>query len=133
MREAKSTKKRTRWLAIIAGVAVVALVITYARVQRVKVPDELVGTWRTDELKHADHPFEISYATVNFGTDAESVSTGFIKDIRALEQDGRTLYTIFYTADGSEAQISFYYEAAGTRTIRFKGQEQMVWKKDAGS
>jgi hypothetical protein len=131
MNEEKKAKNRTRWLGIIAVVAVVALVVTYAKVRKVNVPGELVGTWRADEKEHAEHPFEISYSTVNFGTAAGAVSTGFIKDVRSEEQDGKTLYTIFYSVDGTDEQVSFYY--AGDHTIRFKGQEKVVWKKDEGS
>jgi len=133
MDEEKKQSKRTRILVGVAVAALLALGVFYARVRKVTLPDQLVGTYHTDEAKHAAHPFEISYSTVNFATDEGSVSTGFIKDVRTSVEEGKTLYTIFYTADGVDQQISFYYEATGNGAIRFKGQDQIVWKKDASS
>ena len=118
---------------IIALVTSLAFVVTHVKLRRVSVPRELVGTWRADDVTYADHVFEIGLVTVTYGTGPGSVSVGFVQDIRAEAQDGKTLYTISYSVDDTEQQVSFYYDAGGDHTIRFKNQQQIAWKKDDGS
>ncbi|HXQ26262.1 MAG TPA: hypothetical protein VN822_07635 [Candidatus Acidoferrales bacterium] len=126
---------RTRRLAIIALVSLLALLFTYLKFRHVTVPHELVGTWRTTNAAYAEHPFEIGLVSINFGTGTGTVSTGFIDDIKSTVDDGKTLYTIFYSVDGTQNQTSFYfgYDVKGEQTIQFRNQAQIVWKKDDGS
>jgi hypothetical protein len=133
MNTEKKMDRRTRLLAIVALATSLALLFTYVKLRRVTVPPELVGTWRTADLKYANHPFEIGLVSINFGTGLGSVSTGFIEDIQSTIEDGRTLYTISYSVDGAQEQVSLYYVGGDDQTIRFKNQEQIVWKKDDGS
>lgn len=129
----KKMERRTRWLAIVALATLLILVFTYVKFRRVTVPPELVGTWRTTSSAYAEHPFEIGLASINFGTGVGTVSTGFIDDIQSTADNGRTLYTIFFSVDGTHDQVSFYYDGSDGQTIRFKNQGGIVWKKDNGS
>ena len=128
----KKMDRRTRRLAIVAVVSVLALLFTYLKFRHVTVPHELVGIWRTTDVRYAEHPFEIGLVSINFGTGAGTVSTGFIDDIKSTVDSGTTLYTIFYTVDGTQDQVSFYYDGSGGQTIRFKNQGGIVWKKENG-
>ena len=128
----KKMERRTRWLGLVALATLLILVFTYVRFRRVTVPPELVGTWRTTSSAYAEHPLEIGLASINFGTGVGTVSTGFIDDIKSTADDGRTLYTIFFSVDGTHDQVSFYYDGSDSQTIRFKNQGGIVWKKDNG-
>lgn len=129
----KKMERRTRWLALVALATLLILVLTYVKFRRVAVPSELVGTWRTTSSAYAEHPFEIGLASINFGTGVGTVSTGFIDDIKSTADNGKTLYTIFYSVDGTHDQVSFYYDGSDGQTIQFKNQGGVVWKKDKGS
>jgi hypothetical protein len=114
-----------------AGIATfVALILVYVKVRHVMVPQELVGTWHTADARYAGRSFEIGYATVNFGTGEEGVSTGFVEDIQSTPGEHGTLYTISYSQDDTKSQVSFYYDGNGDKTIRFKNQDETTWVKD---
>ena len=99
--------------------------------QRVVVPDELVGKWRTTDPNYADRAFEIDGSCVNFVTGEGTVSVGFIKKVRAVSEGNRTLYTISYSLDGTPAEVSFFYEIIRNgEQIHFKNQENVAWTKD---
>ena len=59
---------KTRRLIFVAVVAVVALLAMHWRLQRLNVPAELVGTWRTGNAQYADRSLEISRHSITFAT-----------------------------------------------------------------
>ena len=95
-----------------------------------EVPVELIGEWHTSDPNYADRSFEIDSVTVNFGTGGGTNTTGFIKKVSTTPLGARTLYTIAYAADDSVNEVSFYYETAKSKVIRFRNQENIVWTKD---
>ena len=119
------------WLIIVAVIAVVALLATHWRLERLNVPAELIGTWKTATPQYADRSLEISHHSITFATGPGTESTGFIDDIESVQDQDGDLYTISYSADGEQQQISFYYsDANGKKTIRFKNQEGIKWLKE---
>jgi hypothetical protein len=127
--EKPSGSRRTRWLAFTALVVFGIFVATWIRPRHIKVPRELVGTWTTDAPQYSDRSMEIDLACISFLTGGGTQSTGFIDDIRSVAGNGKTFYTISYDQDGSENQISFYYEDGPKETLRFKNQDDVVWSK----
>jgi len=98
---------------------------------KAQVPEDLIGQWHTPDANYADRFFEINPVSISFGTGEGTVTTGFIKKVRAVQQGARTLYTISYTTDGTVYQLAFYYEIAKKdRVIRFRNQEDIAWTKD---
>jgi hypothetical protein len=93
------------------------------------VPDELVGTWITDDPNYSDRWFDIDPAAIDFGTGGATVSTGFIKEIKAAPEGNRTLYTITYSDGGTPRDVYFYYEGTGSGVIHFQHQEKTAWTK----
>jgi hypothetical protein len=114
--------------------AAVLFLIAFAswiwRPSNARVPDELIGEWHTSDPNYSDRSFEIDSVSVNFGTGGGTNTTGFIKKISAVPQGARTFYTISYAADDSVNEMSFYYETAKGKVIRFRNQEGIAWTKD---
>jgi hypothetical protein len=97
-----------------------------------RMPDELLGEWRTTDPEYAGRELDIDQGSINFVTGNGQVSVGFIKEIKVDYQGDRKLYTISYATDGTPNQVSFYYETKNGSCIRFKNQEKTAWQKVSG-
>lgn len=119
---------------MILASATVLLVIGLAswiwRPANAEVPTELIGEWHTSDPNYADRSFAVDPVSVNFGTGSGTNTTGFIRKVNAIPLGNRTLYTIGYATDDSINEVSFYYETAKGKMIRFRNQENIVWTKD---
>jgi hypothetical protein len=111
-------------------VSLIVLAFWIWRPSNTQVPDELIGEWHSSNPNYSDRSFEIDSVSVNFGTGGGTNTTGFIKKISAVPQGARTFYTISYAADDSVNEVSFYYETAKGKVIRFRNQEGIAWTKD---
>ena len=121
------------WTTIKLGViSVSALVVAFWiwNPVRERTPRQLIGEWHTTDPKYSDRALTIDESTINFGGGNGIVSVGFIDRVKAEPAGSRTLFTVAYTLDGAHNQVSFYYEDAHDKTIRFKSQEQIIWTKD---
>jgi hypothetical protein len=126
--------KTQRWLIFVAVIALVALLATHWQLQRLNVPAELIGTWKTATPQYADRSLEISHHSITFATGPGTESTGFIDDIEATANRDGALYTISYSANGEHQHVSFYYsDVDGKKSIHFKNQQGIVWLKDKSS
>jgi hypothetical protein len=114
---------------VLAGLAALGLLGSSIRPKPNDVPEELRGVWKTNEPAHADRFMELSVVSVSFGTGNATVSTGFIQKIETSPQGPRTLYTITYTDEGEERNLSFFYEPA-SRTLRLKNQDRVAWIRE---
>jgi hypothetical protein len=103
------------------------------RAPNTRVPDELIGEWHTTDPNYADRSFEIDTVSVSFRTGGAGVTTGFIKNIRAVPAGSRTLYTITYSDDETTNEVSFFCDTAKGIVIRFKNQENIAWTKVSNS
>jgi hypothetical protein len=73
---------------------------------------------------------EIDPVSINFGTGNGTVSTGFIKNVKASRDGDKKLYTIIYSTDEVDDSVSFFYESGKPDRIRFKNQQKVIWTKD---
>jgi len=133
MKEQTKSSTRTIWVAATVAIFLIVLTSWIWRARHRQIPDELVGEWHTTDPNYSDRWFEIDSVCINFGTGRGSVSTGFIKEVKAVPEAGKTLYTISYSVDGTANEVSFYYEPGRDKVIRFKHQENTIWIKDKGS
>ena len=128
-KEKKDTKKK--WLLITAIAALLALALFYVKLRHVKVPDELVGTWKTTTALYADRSLDIGRVSISFVTGGGTEYTGFIDDIESSIEGGKTLYTFSYSVDKVPNQVSFYYDSNNGGVIQFKNQQTVIWKKES--
>jgi len=124
--------KRAKW-----GAAAVTLLIFLAswigRLPNRQVPKELVGEWHTTDANYADRTFELDPVCITFTTGDDTVSVGFIKEVKEVPEAGYILYTISYTVDDATNEVSFYYDMSKGNVIWFRNQERVVWRKDKDS
>jgi hypothetical protein len=118
-----------RWLKWGIAIALALLVYVHFKPRHVRMPAELVGTWKSTNSLYADRSLDIGQESITFGTGLGTETTGFVDDIETLPEDGKTLYTISYSSDGMPGKISVYYAPAEGETLRLLNQEQVVWKK----
>jgi hypothetical protein len=127
MKNADSSRKHSL-LVWVGAIVLCVFVYMHWTVDHVVVPGNIVGTWTTSDASYAGRTFEIGPETVNFGTGKDRISTGFIYNVQAIPAGTRTLYTLSYTVNHSQEQVSFYCDLDG-KTIRFRHQEKTVWVK----
>ena len=93
------------------------------------IPDAFVGIWKTTAPNYAGRFFQITKDVVVFSIGDEQTDMHPITNVEFLREEGRSLYTISYLShEGQEHEFSFYYDPADDGLIRFKNQQDMVWK-----
>jgi len=129
----KKENSRTKKL-LIAGITLCCFFVLWHIWQRpLHVPSELIGTWKTTDVRYADRYLEIDSHTIDFYTGQGTGTTGFIQKIDTVPQGSRTLYTIFYLQDGHDEQCSFYFTSVKQETLYLLNQPGMRWTKDKES
>jgi hypothetical protein len=127
----KETKKsnRAKWLVAIVVLLLLIALFSWHPPDK-HVPDDLVGKWETTDPNYSDRWFDIDSVLIDFGTGDATVSTGFIKEVKAFSEGNRIRYTITYLEDRAPKDVSFYYDSGDNGTIRFQHQESTIWKKE---
>jgi len=123
------TAKKVFWISF-AAVALIFLVHLMRPTRHAMVPDELIGEWHSTDPKYADRSLEIDAVSINFGTGEGTVATGFVKDVKAVSEGTRTVFTITYSVENVPSEVTVYYEGPRTNVLRFKNQEKIAWTKD---
>ncbi|HEY2117594.1 MAG TPA: hypothetical protein VGH37_00280 [Candidatus Acidoferrum sp.] len=115
---------------VLVGCAVLLLAL-YWHPQKRDVPDKLLGQWHTADVNYADRYFEIRHMSISFTVGGGTANTGSIKELKSVQEGHRTLYTLVYELDGTNNEMSFYYETVkqGVGVIRFKNQQIVIWIK----
>jgi hypothetical protein len=98
-----------------------------------RVPDELVGEWHTDDANYVGRGLLIDTSSISFQTGDGNVSVGFINSVKWAPAGNSLLYTVKFSVDGNPDQVTFYYDFGKKEAIRFKNQDSIVWVKDATS
>lgn len=97
-----------------------------------EVPDDLTGLWRTSEPKYADRFFSVTEDSIIFGIGAGRVNVYSITRVKKAPENQMILYTIVYAdGQGQAYKLSLLYDPATPGAVRFKNQQQIVWRKKA--
>ncbi|MBV9888976.1 MAG: hypothetical protein JO119_20725 [Acidobacteria bacterium] len=123
-----NNKLKALW--IVLGGLLLVFGIRHYSPRHSDVPDGLIGEWHCADPAYEGRSLEIEPITINFGTGAGSVVTGFIKNVSSSKDGNGTLYTFVYTVDDADSTVSFYYQPGKPDTIRFKNQRNIVWTRD---
>ncbi len=101
--------------------------------QKITVPDELVGVWKTMEPKYAGSFFEFTENKIIIGTVEREKTSSAIKTIgrKDVGSEENILYTIHYgNSEEENITLSILYNPANNGTIRFQNQDRIVWIKE---
>ena len=115
--------------------AVLIAIITINCGKITTASDELIGIWKTSNIRYKDTSFEIKKKAITFNTkEGDSNKFTIIKIKKELMQDKEWVqYTIFYRdRDLQKAEFPFYFLSTNSGMIRFENQPYLVWKKDSG-
>ncbi len=111
----------------------IIILVASSCVSQTQLPDELLGTWKTEALKYQDTFFEMKTDLLVLGMKTGEVHSFTITKVegKKLREEEWVLYTVFYQNDSLQKfEFPFYYKAAKNGVIRFKNQENLVWKKE---
>ncbi len=119
-----------RWILI--PVAILALFPGCQSREKIVVPPELVGVWRTAAAKYEDRYFEFRPGTLTLGIGGGSSETYPIRSIKRSQDALGTLYAVSYMnqAESVEEVFAFYYDPREGGMIRFKNQPEIAWTKE---
>jgi hypothetical protein len=115
--------------------AVLIAIITINCGKITTASDELIGIWKTSNIRYNDTSFEIKKKAITFHTkEGDSNKFTIIKIKKELMQDKEWVqYTIFYCdRDLKKVEFPFYFRSSDSSVIRFKNQPYLVWKKESG-
>jgi hypothetical protein len=96
-----------------------------------RVPNFLLGKWRTDAPRYKGLNFEITDNNLIFTTVEGSLNT---YSISAVERSvkGDTISTVFYGQQNDvRINVGIFYEAANGGQIRLRNQLNVIWKRVA--
>lgn len=95
-----------------------------------KLPEQLIGVWRTENVAYKGKFMKCDPKYVVLGIGDEKVVPRKVVEITSTVEGRETLYTLKTDEkDEGEYSFSFYYSADDGGTIRFKNQPQLVWHK----
>jgi hypothetical protein len=129
----KASGKQVRLAWLMATLSVLLVISGFYLTQgHDDVPSELIGVWRTESPQYADRFIEIRPVTISFGTGAGTELTGFIRSVQANVEDGRVMYAVKYTANGTDSLVFllYTYSSREGQTLQLKNQEDIVWRKE---
>src|SRR5574337_982618 len=114
-----------RWIFI--TVAILAFFPGCQSQEKVVIPPELVGVWKTADAKYKDRHFEFRPGTLTLGIGDGNSEKYPIRSITKSQDDRGTLYAVSYmhSAEDVEDVLAFYYDPREGGVIRFKNQPEI--------
>ncbi len=95
--------------------------------------EDLIGTWKSTDIKYNDTFFKIEKNAITFYT-REGDTNGYpITGIKKEQmQAGQWVQvTIFYKEnDNQKVEFPFYFQSTGRGIIRFKNQPGLIWQNE---
>ena len=122
-----SGASRPAWLIAATLVAFPVLWVALSLSGDPSAPEELHGTWTTTTSSYADRAFAITNSTVTFYQGGQDSTVHQLVGLEREADAGGALYTLEYEHDRHTLKFAFEYSDAGE--IRFRNQEQMVWRR----
>ena len=110
--------------------AAVALLVLMVGCNSAKLPEPLIGIWRTENPAYKGKFMKCDPKYVVLGIGDEKVVPRKVVEITSSVEGKETFYTLKTNEkDEGEYSFSFYYSPEDGGTIRFKNQPQLVWHK----
>jgi hypothetical protein len=127
-----SSKKRGNILAVI--VITLALGVIGGVVSNIgnapACPDELIGSWTTNAPGYEDKVLLITKKGLAFNAGEGAVEGQAVRQLEAIPDGDRTLYTIVYGTSRSDEQVLSFHYHPRKHTITFKTQSHLVWTRN---
>jgi hypothetical protein len=96
----------------------------------VPLPEELIGTYTTNEPRYAERYLDLAPDQIEFGLGEAGVSRHRIKSISLEQQDGKTLYVLAYAGqEGGTDYLRFFHDETRRDEIVLSNQTTITWSK----
>ena len=132
-RRSSSFKSRSKAAALALAAVVLPLQLSCDGAVRDPVPDELLGTWTTDNERYADRALQFTESSILFHTGPGKFElAGFgIVDIQVEELDnGRRTYDVGYAEETGVTRFELDYEPI-REIVQLKNQPLVIWTRQA--
>ena len=126
-----SFNSRPRGVVLVPLAVLLLLQPSCERAVRDPVPEELLGTWTTDNERYADRALQFTQNSILFHTGPGKFElAGFgIVDIQVEETDnGRRTYDIGYAEETGVTRFELLFEPI-RETLRLKNQPLLIWTR----
>ena len=113
--------------------AVLIVFIAHSCIQKSKVPDELIGVWKTTDSEYAGTFLELTADKIIIGKKGGEVDSNAIKKIKREKVKGsEELYLVITYIDIEEKEYKFpiYFNPADSGTIRWANRPKIIWTKE---
>ncbi len=101
--------------------------------QTSKVPDELIGVWKTTDSEYTGTFLELTADKIIIGKKGGDVDAYAIKKIKREKVKGsEELYFVITYMDIGEKEYKFpiYFNPADSGTIRWANRPKIIWTKE---
>jgi hypothetical protein len=89
------------------------------------VPEQLIGIWKSADIRYADRYLEFSKNLVTFGTGGNSEATHYVRKVESEKfGDNSIAYTFYYKDEERETErLTLTYNSGPASSIRLKNQQ----------
>jgi hypothetical protein len=130
--EARRWRSRFLLTGLLAALTVAALVShgVFGPVPSPEVPEELRGTWISDDPRYAGRELEFGSNLVMLGTgEAAGRETYPVYDVRRQAGAGVTRYLITYLIGRDDVTLSVIYRPGRTPSLELVNPTGVVWRR----
>jgi len=114
-------------LFLLGLVILVVGIINFPR-NKILLPDEIVGTWASDDERYVDRFFRLSKTSVIFGTGDTDIDVYFINDTSFVSLGTDEVVELSIHKAGQEnTRLSLIYENDEIESLRFLHQQKVIW------
>jgi hypothetical protein len=128
---ADSSTKRGNILSVIVIVLALGIIggVIFTLGNSLSCPDELIGSWTTTALGYEGKVLLITKKGVAFNAGDGAGEGQAVRQLEAIPDGLRTLYTIVYGTSRSDEQVLSFHYHSREQTITFKTQSHLVWTR----
>jgi len=113
---------------IILGISLLVFVLVNFPKSKILLPDEMVGTWQSDDTRYADRFFRLSKTTVIFGIGESEIDVYFITDTKIISKGEDDVVQLSLHRPGEEdIRLSLIHENEEEELLRLLNQQNVFW------
>lgn len=114
-------------LILTGGLLLVLAIVKFPR-NKVLLPNEIAGTWATQDERYSDRFFRLSKTSAIFGIGDEEIDVFFIDDTKFITIGPDDVVELSLHKSGeNNTKLSLIHEAGENESLRFLNQKKVIW------
>jgi hypothetical protein len=94
------------------------------------LPDEMVGTWQSDDVRYEGRLFRLTKTTVIFGMGENQIDVYFIADTKIISQGPDEVVQLSLHHPGeADINLSLIYRNKDEETLCLLNQQNVIWNR----